>query len=265
MFTKVCFTECLLQVMSRHCIHQLRKLQQFSQADSISRLSRGISTTPPVLKDDKDADSKEKKESEESPEGFLARFKKEFMKDLKTDDKNKETFHELQKKIDQLQEQYDKYVGSNLPKSMPAWPKKSDKDESEEIHVPKITVRERAETLKLRLQKERLQEDYENLIQFAKTKSESSYDKMRQWRENEKPDQKEVQENEETAEPAKPNIVQSKFQDLFEKSGIAENPIYQKARAQTESVIKVGYNLYNSIFRLCGQNCSHTGSILNNN
>ena len=222
--------------MSRHCIQQLKKIQQFNHADSISCLSRGISTTPAVLSDNKNTDEKTKKESEESPEGFFARFKNEFMKDLETDDKNKEVVLELKKKSAQLQAQYNKYVGSHLPKSMPAWPHKSAKDETEETSVPKMSIRDRTESLKLRLQKERLQEDYTNLIKFAKAKSESSYDKMRQWRE--KRHEKEVQESEETV-GSNPNIVKSKFKELYERSGIAENPIYQKAKAHTASMLNV--------------------------
>jgi len=233
--------------MSRHCIHQLKRVHQFTQNDSI-QLSRRISTTRALLKDDKAADEKDKKDNEELPEGFFSRFKSELMKDLQADEKNKETLHELQRKSAQIQAQYDKYVGSRLPKSIPVWPRKSDKDESgesEERSTPKISIRERAENLKMRLQKEKLHEDYNNVIKYAKAKSESSYDKMRQWRE--KPEQKEAQDGEEAVEPPKPNIVQSKFKDLYEKSGIAENPIYQKARAQTTSLLNENKDKFSGV------------------
>jgi hypothetical protein len=189
------------------------------------------------MKDNEQSEEKQKKESEESPDGFFSRFKKEFMKDLETDDKNKETINEFRRKSAQFQAQYDKYVGSHLPKSMPAWPRKSVKDEPDENQAERISMRERAESLKSRLNKERLHEDYNNLTEFVKAKSQTSYDKMRQWRE--KSEQTEVQDGEEILKPSKPNIIQSKFKAMYEKSGIAENPLYQKARDHSMSVLNV--------------------------
>ena len=222
--------------MSRHCIHNLKRIQQFNHTDSISRFSRHISSSPALLKDD-EKNEKVEQENKEQQDGAFSRFKKEFLKDLESNDKSRETVDELRKKSAHLQAQYEKYVGSYMPKSMPAWPRKSVKEESEEPSVPKVSLRERAESLKVRLQKERLQEDYNNLIQTAKSKSEASYDKMRQWRK--KSIEKEVLEEEEISEPPKPNVVHSKMKDLFEKSGIADNPLYQKARAQTSSLYHV--------------------------
>ena len=148
--------------MSRHCIHQLKRIQQFSHTDSISHFSRQISSTPALLKDD-EKNEKVEEDSKEQQNGFFSRFKKEFLKDLETNDKNRETVNDIIKKSAHLQAQYDKYVGSHLPKSMPAWPRKSVKDESEEPSVPKLSLQERANSIKMRLQKERLQEDYKIL------------------------------------------------------------------------------------------------------
>lgn len=225
--------------MSRNCVHHLKKVQQFKHAEHISRLSRGVSSSPVLLKDNDEADKKEKKDKEDTPEGFFSRFKQEFMKDLETDNKSKETFQEIQKQSAQLQAQYDKYIGSKLPKYLPKIPRKtSASEELEEETAPKISFRERADLFKARLQKERLQEDYENAIKIAKAKSESSYDKMRQWKEK-RNEPKNLEESEEIVKPPKSTVVRDKFNDLFEKSGLADNPYYQKAKEQTTSVLNV--------------------------
>jgi len=257
--------------MSRRCAHQLINTK------SARAICRNISTSSSHFTDkqDKNEEAASNKEDDEKPKiGFFARVKEEFMNDLKNNEENKKSLESLQKQKESLRTQYDKYVGTNYdkyigthydkyvaPKMASFKSPKTEEEEEASTSAPdaqpveeKISFRDRISTLKSRLSdKEQLAEDYSNMLQTAKEKSELSINRLKNWRE--KPDSKAPEETtiadeelmkteaehskeEETSvKEKKPSVMRQKIGEMYDKSGLAENPYYQKIVQQTSSVI----------------------------
>lgn len=244
--------------MRSQCVHHAKNIRKIHQLKQASQWNRCVTTSSPLhqeeSKDGKEStagkDSQKTEDtagSEKDISGFFARFKQELLKDLKKDENTKESIDAIQKQTRSMQNQYDKYIGSKLPK-FKAPESLKEKIPSESFSKEKLS--EKAENLKSRFQKERLAEDYQNFIASAKLKSETSLERMKEWRN--KPEKESESEEIMSNEPPKPSrssVFKSRMNDFIDKSGLSENVYYKQVKgqasslgSQASSVLKVNFD-----------------------
>ena len=209
--------------MSQQCTYKLQHLK------TTVILHRHICTSRKLLQDKNDKNSDRE---EEVKQGFFARFKSELLKDIESTDTNKETLNKYKEQFEKFNSKYERYI-IYLRKYTPIVPRNEkvddEKSKSREIFIEK---------LKSRLEREQLTKDYDNFKDQLKNKTE---DIKKKWQER-KVDVTEPNTESSEIPQEKSKISENfklKIKGLYDKSGIADSPIYLKAKDQTKSVFDV--------------------------
>ena len=206
-------------MVTRNCVHSISKITT-SHVRFISRSK--------CLLDEERGDQPKK--------GLYSRFKEEFVKELEKNEKGKETLNEYTKQKEAFGSQYDKYIGSKLPK-FPAANTEKDGSPSVSFSERKDKAKERIEAVKGRLQKERLQEDYHNILQATKDKSSSTLENIKTLREKSK--RKAESESDQEKRLGMLASLKVKFTEMADKTGLSETDAFKKTQEQSSQIFNV--------------------------
>ena len=213
--------------MSQRCIYKLQQLR------TASNLKRNICTSKLLLQNNNNHENDQEKKVKK---GFFERFKTELMKDMESDETNKETINKYKEQFEKFNSKYEMYKDT-MHKYAPKFSKSEKPEDTQHENNQNLM-----EKLKAKLEKEQLLKDYASLKDQLMAKSE---DISKRWHERRNKVPEAESDDKVTDKKNKMTKMSddfgSKFKDLYEKSGVAENPMYQKAMDQTKSIFNVSY------------------------